>query len=88
MSEHRGHLLPDTEDISCRGGPIVELRPGMRQRIYRCRDRDVLAGHARLPSGTLRGDALSGWAAAGGKVAGARVPTALAGPPALRPCTG
>ena len=54
MSEHRGHLLPDTEDISCRGGPIVELRPGMRQRIYRCRDRDVLAGHARLPSGTLR----------------------------------
>jgi hypothetical protein len=35
MSEHRGHLLPDTEDISCRGGLIVGLRTGVRQRIYR-----------------------------------------------------
>jgi hypothetical protein len=34
MSEHREDLLPDTEDISCRGAPIVGLRAGLRQRIY------------------------------------------------------
>ena len=36
MSEHREHLLPDTEDISCRGALIVGLHAGMRQRIYLC----------------------------------------------------
>jgi len=34
MSEHREHLLPDTEDISCRGALIVGLHADMRQRIY------------------------------------------------------
>jgi hypothetical protein len=37
MSEHREHLLPDAEDISCRGAPIVGPRAGLRQRIYRRR---------------------------------------------------
>jgi hypothetical protein len=36
MSEHREHLLPDTEDISCRGALIVGLHAGLRQRIYLC----------------------------------------------------
>jgi hypothetical protein len=35
MSEHREYLLPDTEDISCRGAAIVGRRGDMRQRIYR-----------------------------------------------------
>ena len=35
ISEHREHLLPDTEDISCRGAPIVGRHVGMRQCIYR-----------------------------------------------------
>jgi hypothetical protein len=35
ISEHRGHLLPDAEDISCRGAPTVGLHAEMRQRIYR-----------------------------------------------------
>src|SRR5580692_12806550 len=34
MSEHRGHLLPDTEDISCRAAATVGLHAERRQRIY------------------------------------------------------
>jgi hypothetical protein len=35
ISKHREHLLPDTEDVPCRGAAIVEPNAGMRQRIYR-----------------------------------------------------
>jgi hypothetical protein len=44
MSEHRGHLLPCPEEISCRGAASLGLRADPRQRIYRrprsgqCRD--------------------------------------------------
>jgi hypothetical protein len=39
ISEHRGHLLPDAEDVSCRGAPTVGPHAEMRQRIYRCASR-------------------------------------------------
>jgi hypothetical protein len=35
MSEHREHLLPDAEDVACRGAVIVEPNADMEQRIYR-----------------------------------------------------
>ncbi len=49
MSEHREHLLPDTEDVPCRGAAIVEPNVGMRQRIYR-RARSIRA-HPPVRSG-------------------------------------
>ena len=45
MSEHREHLLPDTEDIYCRGALTVGLHADMRQRFYRGQDRLVLGRH-------------------------------------------
>jgi hypothetical protein len=52
MSEHREHLLPDTEDVPCRGAAIVEPNIGMRQRIYR-RARSIRA-HPPVKSGCRR----------------------------------
>ena len=43
MSEHRGHLLPDAGDMSCRGPAIVGLHADRRQRIYGGQDRYALA---------------------------------------------
>ena len=65
MSEHRGHLLPDAEDISCRGGLIVGLRTGMRQRslpvaeIVTCSPvmpgcRQARSAATRYPAGRLQ----------------------------------
>src|SRR5438105_4625723 len=54
MSEHREHLLPDTEDISCRGAPIVGLHAGMRQRIYR-RPRSAQGRALAAPPPLIRG---------------------------------
>ena len=47
ISEHRGHLLPDTEDISLpRGALTVGLHSGTRQRICR-QPRSLLARRSR-----------------------------------------
>ena len=47
MSEHREYLLPDTEDMSCRGAAIVGLHAGWRQRIYRCQAKCGITSVAR-----------------------------------------
>jgi SAM-dependent methyltransferase len=49
MSEHREHLLPDTEDISCRGALTVRLHADMRQRIYRSPDRRIRGYGREVP---------------------------------------
>jgi len=55
MSEHREHLLPDTEDVPCRGAAIVDPDAGMRQRIYRRGTINTCApaGQVWLPPGAL-----------------------------------
>ena len=79
MSEHREHLLPGTEDISCRGSPTVGLHADMRQRIYRWPRSSRARPSRQIPARHPRGHALSGRATAGGKVAVAGVPTVVAG---------
>jgi hypothetical protein len=54
MSEHRGHLLPDTEDIFLpRGAATVGLHTGRRQRIYRSPRSSRAPRYVRLPPGEL-----------------------------------
>jgi hypothetical protein len=54
ISEHREHLLPDAEDVPCRGAAIVEPNVGMRQRIYRrARSTRAPAGQVWLPPSAL-----------------------------------
>lgn len=69
MSEHREHLLSDTEGISCRGALILGRRADLRQRIYP-RSRSLPARRPpQAGARRARGDALSG-PATGSKGAG------------------
>jgi hypothetical protein len=54
ISEHREHLLLDTEDVPCRGAAVVGPNAGMRQRICRrARSARAPAGQVWLPPSAL-----------------------------------
>lgn len=51
MSEHREHLLSDTEGISCRGALTVRRRAARGNAFTASQDRYALAGDIRLAPG-------------------------------------